>query len=420
MYEEVFGKTVGGSVRCILCRGTRMLCGKQRCPILARYYSKMRILPLTDSLQIEGASPPSVFVGRWGYPKVSIGPMFPPRLGDTSFMDTPERWINCNIDQFIDFRSQLIRGKYWVKVKKVEKEEKIVQQTKEIAFSKEPIVVDAEFEKKPRGRLVLSDIVQPYGPSAPLSKMEIGNPKWDQRIEKAYGDTDLKSRDAVFELYNSNTLISAIQKAFSVGAFGIKKERKFVPTRWSITAVDSIVGKELVNEIRDFPAIDEYRVYEWRNLDNQWAILLLPTGWYYELIEAWYPFTAWNLFGKDTQIYSSHEFWEGRKTYAEIGGCYYAARLAVGEALERERRRAGCLVLREIHPGYILPIGVWNVRENVRKTLKTSPKLFSSLQEALLYISRIMDIPIKRWIKNSTLLKQRLYQQRIEDFIVRK
>jgi hypothetical protein len=417
MYEQVFKNSLGGSERCILCRGTKLLCGKERCPILARYYSKTRVFSLIDSFQIEGASPPSVFVGRWGYPKVFVGPMLPPKLGDTSFMDTPEEWIDCSIDQFIDFRSQLIRGKYRIKVKDVETEEKIIQQTKEIAFSESPIVMDTEFEKKPRGRLVLSDTVQPYGPSAPLSKIEMGNLKWDQRVEKAHGDTDLKSKDAVFQLYNSKMLISKIQKAFSVGGFGIKKERRFVPTRWSITAVDSIVGQELVKEIKEFPEIDEYRVYEWRNLDNLWAVLFLPLEWCYELIEAWYPFTAWNPFGKETHIYSSHEFWKGRKAYAEIGGCYYAARLAVGETLKKERRQAGCVIFREVHPGYILPVGVWNVRENVRKTLTTKPNLFYSLNDALLYISRIMDIPVGRWVKNSTVLKHRIYQQRIEDFV---
>jgi hypothetical protein len=71
--------------------------------------------------------------------------------------------------------------------------------------------------------------------------------------------------------------------------------------------------------------------------------------------------------------------------------------------------------MREAHPGYILPVGVWNVRENVRAALKTTPKRFATLREALTHISTIMDIPVSRWIKNSAILKDALYQKRVDD-----
>ena len=73
-------------------------------------------------------------------------------------------------------------------------------------------------------------------------------------------------------------------------------------------------------------------------------------------------------------------------------------------------------ILREAHPGYILPVGVWNVRESVRKALKEDYRKFDTLNGAILFISEIMDIPIERWIKNSAILKNHLYQKRIEDF----
>jgi hypothetical protein len=38
------------------------------------------------------------------------------------------------------------------------------------------------------------------------------------------------------------------------------------------------------------------------------------------------------------------------------------------------------------------------------------------MNEVLIYISKYLDIPINRWIKNSAILKNRLYQKRIEDF----
>jgi hypothetical protein len=405
------------STTCILCRGTKMLCGKARCPVIVKMYSKMRSAPLFDSLSIEGSSPPSVFIGRFGYPKVNIGPMIPPVHGDTSLMDTPELWIGKRIEDIVDFRSQLVRGKYMVDIHDVEISNKIVEITRELALAKESPSVDAQFLKRPFGRVALSDEVQPHGPSAPLRRLDVENIKFEFRIEKAYYDIDLKAKDAVLGLFDNNVLVSKIQKAFSVGAFGEGKRRKFVPTRWSITAVDSMLGEHMMKFTKTYPWINEYRIYESYQLDNRWLVLMMPSEWCYELIEAWYPNTAWNPFGKGISIFNSYEFHEGRTTYAEIGGCYYAARLAVNEKLNDERRQAGVVVLREAHPGYILPVGVWNVRENVRAALKNKPRKFNTVKEAMDFISSKMDIPMKRWIKNSAILKHRLYQRKLEDFI---
>jgi DNA repair protein NreA len=63
-----------------------------------------------------------------------------------------------------------------------------------------------------------------------------------------------------------------------------------------------------------------------------------------------------------------------------------------------------------------MPIGVWNVRESVRDALKEPYQKFDNLENALLFISNKMDIPLQRWIKNSAVLKNQLYQKRLEDF----
>jgi hypothetical protein len=300
----------------------------------------------------------------------------------------------------------------------VESGGKIIDATRDLAMAVNPIDMEAEFLKKPVARLVLDDEVQPFGPSAPLKNLDLGTLKIDQRIEKAYSDTDLRAREAVLELYKAGTLVSKIQRAFSVGAFGESKNRRFVPTRWSITAVDSIISASLMDKVRGCPIIDEYRIFESRQLDTRWMVLMLPREWSYELIEAWYPETAWNP-GKNMVIYSDSESYEGRSTYAQIGGCYYAARLAVAEHLSQEGRQARVIILRETHPGYIMPVGVWNVRENVREALRNQPIKLNTLEEAFAYISGKLDIGIKTWIQNSTMLRDALHQRRLSDFIAR-
>ncbi len=412
--KEIWTMPGPGSSRCALCKGARALCGKDRCPILVKFYARQTTAPLIDSLEMEGSSPPSVFVGRYGYPKVYVGPMIPPVLGDTSIMDTPESWSGLSIDEIVKFRFQLVRGKYLTDVHNFDG--KVIELTQEIAMAKKYTDAEVTFKNKPSGRMVLGDEIAPFGPSARIDKLDVSSIRTEQDIEKAYYDGDLKAKDAVFRLYEKGLPVSQIQKSFSVGLFGINKNRKFVPTRWSITAVDSTLGSILLDETKDYPIINEYRIYETTALDNRWIVLMLPREWCYELIEAWYPKTIWNPDGKEVMMISSHEFFKGRKTYPEIGGCYMSGRLAVNELLTKEKRQAGVVILREAHAGYIMPVGVWNVRESVRQALKTEPMKFATLNECFNHVSQKMDIPLKTWLKHSTVLKDSLCQKRLTDY----
>jgi hypothetical protein len=400
---------------CALCKGVKNLCGKERCPILIKFYAKVKNAPQIDAMTLYGSAP-GVFVGRHGYPLVSIGPLVPPVLGDTSEMDTPERWIGKTIDDIVGFRSSLVRGMYKVNVRKPEKFGKIVEDMAFLSMAQNPVDTNAEFYRKPAGRIELDDEVQPFGPSAPLKKAVLGNFRLDDRIEKAYHDTDLMAKDAVLELYTNDTLVTRIQRAFSMGAFGAKKTRRIVPTRQSITAVDSIIGETLMDRVRMLPLINEYRVFESWQLDNRFIVLMLPEPWSYELVEAWYPDTVWNPAGREIMIISDAERFDGRTTYASIGGCYYAARLASCEYLTQEGRQAKVVILREAHSGYIMPVGVWNVRENVRAALKGPCERFNSLEAALTHIQTKFDIPISRWTRNSFILKDSRFQRRLTDF----
>ncbi|MEM2394785.1 MAG: Nre family DNA repair protein, partial [Candidatus Bathyarchaeia archaeon] len=372
---------------CVTCKGARFLCGKTRCPIVVKANFYLRSVPLMQTEDIFGASPPSVFVGRIGYPYVYAGPLVPPVIADTSIYDLPEFWFGKSIDEIVGFRSMLIRGKHRVHVQKFEDAGRIIEQTRELALAMNPVDVELILKKKPRGFIVLDDEVQPFGPSAPIRDLRVGNTHWDHQIEKAYYDTDLKATEAVLELYQKGVLVTKIQRAFSMGAFGLKRNRRLVPTRWSITAVDSILSKYLMEKVKTFPEISEYRVYESRYLDNIFEVLMIPGRWSYEAIEAWYPGTVWNPYGRSIVMYSDWEGYEGRTTYAEIGGCYYAARLAVCELLVKEQRQATVIVLREAHPGYIMPVGVWQVRENVRNAMRQKPFTFKTLDEALKFIA---------------------------------
>jgi len=405
-----------GKGLCVACKGGKFLCGKTRCPLLVRANFYLKTMPLIKGLDVDGACPPSVFVGRIGYPYVYAGPMVPPVHEDTSFYDLPELWFGKSIDEIVGFRSMLVRGTHRVHVSRFDEGDRIMEQTRELALSVNPVDVELSLTKPPQRSLVLDDEVQPFGPSAPVRDLRVGTTRWDHQVEKAYYDTDLKAMEAVRGLYENGVLITKIQRAFSVGAFGVKQKRRLVPTRWSITAVDSILSKDLMEKIKSFPEIDEYRLYESRYLDNIFEVLMLPQAWSYEAMEAWYPGTIWNPSGQSVVLYSDWEGYEGRTTYAEIGGCYYAARLAVCELLIKERRQATVIVLREAHPGYIMPVGVWQVRENVRNAMRQAPLKFNTLDEALARIASQFQIPLQRWILSSRLLQDALFQKRLTQY----
>jgi hypothetical protein len=412
--QQIATRTRNNSL-CVLCKGARFLCGKTRCPIMVKVNCFLRSVPLMSE-DIAGMSPPSVFIGRIGYPNVYAGPLVPPVHEDTSIYDLPERWFGKSMDEIVGFRSLLVRGKHRVNVHEFIGAGKILDSTRDLALADSSVDIELNLTKKPRGSIYLDDDVQPFGPSAQIRDLHVGNARYDNKIEKAYYDIDLRATQAVVELYNRGVMVTKIQKAFSVGAFGIEKNRRLVPTRWSITAVDDIISKNLMTKVKTFPEINEYRVYESVYLDNVFEILLIPARWSYESMEAWYPGTVWNPNGTSIAIFSDWESNSGRTTYAQIGGCYYSARLAVCELLTKEKRQATAIVLREARPGYIMPIGVWQVRENVRNAMRQKPHQFKSLAESLQFIGSRFEIPLQRWILQSELLKRALFQKKITDF----
>ncbi len=383
-----------------------------RNPYFLKNYFRFKTLEQIKNNEIYGSSPPDIFVGRIGYPNVYIGPLVPPQLGDTSIMGTPERWVGKSIPEIVEMRSLLIRGMHRTRVKNVDSG-RIEEMVKEIAIAEKYSTMDVKLTRMPTQGVIFSENSQPFGPSAPMETMTLENSKADRRLEAAYLDESMGAASAMLELYQKGVEVSKIQKALSAGVLGRKSRRVFVPTRWSITATDDTLGKELLKQIKQYPPLDAVRVYELIALDNRWEIIMVPGSWEYESMEAWYPNTTWNMNSTEIDMGASYESFDGRRSYAEIGGCYYAARLAVGELLERHKAQAKVLILREVHPGYIMPVGVWNVREHVREALRTEPKIFSDINSALAYASTKLEIPIPVWMRNGKLLKRMIYQKRL-------
>jgi hypothetical protein len=342
--------------------------------------------------------------------------MVPPYHGDTTILDTPEDWLGKPLSSIVDYRYSLVRGSTRANIHDASHAGGTLERLQELAMASRPVDSVLTLERTPRRILTLSEDSQPFGPSAPMERFRTTDVSVDLKIEDAYYDRDLKAADAVFSLYRKGVLVTRLQRALSIGMFGEGARRKLVPTRWSITAVDSVISANLISRVKSYPTIDEYRVYSFAVYDNQYVGILLPEPWRFEWIEAWFPNTTWNQFTTEPYQIGDYEEYFGRTTYAKVGGCYYSTRLAVAEALDSERRQAAAIILRETYPGYLMPLGVWNVRESIRTLMKQRPQTFGDFNSAMRAALSKLEIPEKKWISSSVLISRELTQTKITNF----
>ncbi len=395
-------------VACRVCHGEIKRCRLAICPYLDRvraWFTDRQDLQSTD---LFGASPPSAFVGSWGYPRVLAGPLVPPlRDQDTSILDSSESWLQYDLPEILRFRLSLVRGKAARRVAEAREPDPILATVQEAAMASKPIDTEMWLEKKPVLVSPFSARAPPSGPSANIRKLELAsNPSVPRRVDDLVSDTDVRANEAVADLFQHGIPQSHITRIFSVGLLGTKERRKLVPTEWSITAVDDILAKQLVDEVRGSAWISDYEVCSATGVANTVAILLFPQAFMFEGME------AWNLSSGPTPIHD-HELTRGRRTYPDqIGGAYHATRLPVLEHLVARRRQAGAIVCMEVYDEWV-PLGVWRYRELARAAFARGGKKFATLPEAEEALGRGLRLPLANWWRASVLRAYLRRQQRI-------
>jgi hypothetical protein len=362
---------------------------------------------------LSGATPPSVFIGRYGYPKVKVGPMVPPFHGDTTILDKPEMWLGKSLEDIVRYRLSLVRGVSDINVHATSG--RYIETLQELAMASKSAESEALFEKKP-----VADIEQekdlgesaPFGPVAPLKSFKTASLSIDKRLENVYYDKDLRAAEAIVDLFQQEVEVSRIHRVLSVGMLGLQKNRRLVPTRWSISATDNIISVNLIKSIVSYAQIDLFEVYKHSHLGNYYSVILIPDDvWSFEMKEVW--------FDKNGNLGMGVDFEDARGLdhYPSIAGAYFAARLGVAEHLAQRRRKAAALVLREIHSDYVMPVGVWQIREGIRVALKNEKRQFESFENALSFACISLSASRKEWIRGSKIIEQKKEQMRITDFL---
>ena len=409
-------------IPCLKCKGRdpARFCGRTFCPLIAKSMARFNVEKKLTKSDFFGASP-APFIGHYGYPNLNVGVLSPPDQPENiSEYDAPRFWAehNYQIPQIINFRSELINSRFNAHVKDTNNFIEIAQ---EVGMASKPVDIEINLKDKPQFRVKTDSFTAPMGPNAKLKKADItSNPKISSKVEKVVSDTDLKANPAITYLYDKGFDENFLSKLLSVGTLGLKYNRKLVPTRFSITAVDDMIGKELINKIKNH-STSNYLAYFGSYLGNYYLVLLFPEIWSYELFETYMPHASWNI-AKEINYTTDYENYHGRKNYAEsTAGGYYASRVSILEKLNQLKRQASILCLRFITGEYATPLGVWCVREATRKAMNNKPIEFSSKEMMLNYAKHLVkkkfNFDLYKILNNSILLKNMKQQSKLTNFI---
>src|SRR3989338_10463311 len=236
--------------------------------------------------QFQGSAP-APFIGRFGYPNVNLGILSPQFTGEMEQYDSPRLWAknNFGIGEIAANRYSLVNSRSIASVKQLTG--KFLQIAQEVGMAKTASEVEIALKKPPQLSLKPEKEIIPFGPGSEVQKARItANTKVDSRVEKVVRDTDLKAALAIVDLYKKGFEENSLAKLISVGNLGLKQNRKLVPTRWSITAIDDTLGKQLIREVKDLPT-GEYAAYFGGGWGNYYLLLFFPEVWSYELFETY-------------------------------------------------------------------------------------------------------------------------------------
>ena len=373
--------------------------------------------------KIDTISPPSVFIGsKLKYPLVNVGILSPLEKDENAWVyDDAKYWAenDFQIKDVLSLRDSLLNSRFQSKVQDSRSNNKFVQIAQEIAIASKPVSVEIELKNRLNFKIQRDKVLMPQKMRAGLKKAKIvGNVKIHKKVDRVIND-EIKASEGIEFLYKNNFDEYSLSKILSVGVLGLKKNKRLVPTRWSITATDDTIGKQLLEQVRNYKWIEDYELFFGEFMGNQYLLLLFPNVWSYELFELYYPGSSWNP-SEIMKASTDFESYSGRKIYASnTAGGYYATRLPILKYLYDIKRQASVLVIRLETPSYWAALGVWVVRESVKKALNNLMK-FESREELLKGAEEIGNIKFNFSCSNifnkSRLLKQIKEERRLREW----
>ncbi len=366
--------------------------------------------PLTTGATDLAGQAPNVFIGKAGYPKVRAGILATPHDDEH---DAPAAWAahGTPIPEIVRRRTELVNS---FTVSDIKAHGRFTDLLRDVSVAKRSVDVELTLARPVVHRLTINEDAAPHGPNVSLTGGRITqNVPVDTRVDKAASAADLTASDAIARLAKGGVDGYYLTKAFSMGNFGVAPERKLVPTRWSITAVDDIQAKELLVRVRE-ARVGDCVAYYGGHLGNWYLLLCFDAPWQYELVEQY-------IGAKGAQAWTDHEPHQGRHDYAaNTAGGYYAARLPIVERFADEGKQRAVLAIRIITDEYTTPLGVWVCREAVRKSLSATPLRFADrsllVQYARESLKRMFGYDVDPVLARSVLLRDLFGQKRLSEY----
>jgi hypothetical protein len=385
------------------------ICGSINCKKHSTFFENVRIIS-----EFSGSSPPEVFVGKWNYPNVYLGILSPQEYGNTEILSSQELWHKnrLSIPEITNLRSKLIYGRTQSNIKKALNsinKSKFISTMQEIAMTSKPVGTEFKLEKGIQENLEKDNYTPIIKNAALVKSVRLEeNPFIEKKVEYLTSDTDAEAITGMIELEKARIPTSSIIKILSAGLLGLNMRRKFVPTRWAITAVDDTLSKEKLKKIKYFSEISDIQLFNAEYLGNNYHFLLIPDKFSFEVIEI----------NQDTKnFWYDYESFFGRKEYAKsVTGAYYANRLALCEYLEKIKKQCSCIVFREISSEYT-SMGVGILRQISREAFDKAPETFLTIEEAIQKIKSKIKLPIEEFTNKSKILQNLKKQTRISKWL---
>lgn len=413
---------------CLICKKDSEQ-GSNFCIEHQKYETRFKKINNIDK-DFQGVSPPAVFIGsKLEYPKVNVGILTPMQSNNDfenpASFNNPKEWIakGYDIKKIVDLRTSLINSRFASNVFDARNSGRLLNIAQEVAIAMKPAGIEIHLEKKPFvKKAYFEDTSLPLGPSARLLNANLTeNVKISSKVERVVSDTDMKAIDAMRDLNSKGFDENQLSQILSVGVLGLGKNRKLVSTRSSITAVDSNLGEDLIVSIKDCEKIDDYKLFFGNYFGNYYLVLLFPEIWGYELFEI---YVAEKLEDKNTALNYTTDFegYKKRTSYASqcVGG-YYANRFSVLQYLFSVKKQARVVVYRFTTSEYEAPLGVWVVRQGVKKTMDVEPIIFENrdamLDKAREIILLKFNCNLDGFLAKSILLKEMKKQSKLGEWI---
>jgi DNA repair protein NreA len=405
---------------CVSCKGVKLACNLPRCPLFKAFdppkVDTNKIETISDGNNIFGPVP-QIFVGDNNYPNVFSGPMTSlyPDGDHANLSGKPNLWTGLDITGIVEMRFGLLRGmkRTPVRFSTIRNvDERIISGIQELAMSISPVDVESSYYGKIDTNIKLDSIMEPHGPSGAIRKLEVtGHARIPNIVEQTLND-ELTANQQIIQISKSGQDVYYLQNVLSAGLTGIGERKKLVPTRWAITATDDIIGRDLTSRLIDYPLIQNILILRGGFFGNYYTHILLPEAYSFEHFECWGIDSIFTLGQQKVSVSQDHEGlkaverYKGKSGYSNQSGGYYAARISVLNYLHKIRKQARVISIREITNEYIIPAGVWVVREASRVATENNPIEFQSRGELEIFLRSTLRVSLDTIYNKSVLFAQ--------------